>query len=254
MPSAGHFRRRFANFQRQRAPAGPCNSGFRTDTPRNENKSALKKGVPFFCARATPATNEDVSGGAQLLASCGAPLAHAQPLRSERAPFGARGRRADATSSLSRHSSFCPWKLDKKFVSHVVSSLQVLAFTFFLLEGRHTSGWSTVWPGKTCSLKLSALRMYVYECRYKLRDSYYRLRFLSTKTSGTERTECVLVFTSSLFTPCVGPPPFHPTRAEKIRRQVIIFDAPVDRGVLAKPTVVKFSIVDFWPTVCVAID
>ena len=35
MPSAGHFRRRFASFQRQRAPAGPRNSGFRADTPRS---------------------------------------------------------------------------------------------------------------------------------------------------------------------------------------------------------------------------
>ena len=33
VPSAGHFRQRFANFQRQRAPADPPNSVFRADTP-----------------------------------------------------------------------------------------------------------------------------------------------------------------------------------------------------------------------------
>ena len=34
MPSAGHFRRRFASFQRHRPPADPRNSLFRANTPR----------------------------------------------------------------------------------------------------------------------------------------------------------------------------------------------------------------------------
>ena len=35
-PSPPYFRRRFASFHRQRAPAGPWNSGFQADTPRIE--------------------------------------------------------------------------------------------------------------------------------------------------------------------------------------------------------------------------
>ena len=40
VPSAGHFRRRFANLQRQRGPAGPRNSGFRANTPREKTHAS----------------------------------------------------------------------------------------------------------------------------------------------------------------------------------------------------------------------
>eukprot|EP00964_Phaeocystis_antarctica_P066894 scaffold40480_cov67-Phaeocystis_antarctica.AAC.1 len=36
--------RRFANFQRQRAPAGPPNSGFRADTPRRQHGAQTAQG------------------------------------------------------------------------------------------------------------------------------------------------------------------------------------------------------------------
>ena len=72
-------------------------------------------------AQHLPRTRTCRAAHTQHLASCGAPL------RSERAAFGAHGGRADATSSLSRYSSGCPWlifqnvsrseKPGKKFVS-----------------------------------------------------------------------------------------------------------------------------------------
>eukprot|EP00964_Phaeocystis_antarctica_P097529 scaffold63641_cov33-Phaeocystis_antarctica.AAC.1 len=44
-PSGWHLRRRFANFQRQRAPAGPPISVFRADTPRKVSAYTLSKAV-----------------------------------------------------------------------------------------------------------------------------------------------------------------------------------------------------------------
>ena len=62
-------------------------------------------------AQHLPRTRTCRAAHTQPLASCGAPL------RSERAPFGAHGGRADATSSLSRYSSGCPWLIFQRSVS-----------------------------------------------------------------------------------------------------------------------------------------